>query len=128
LRALALANGRFETLWQEVHDDIEAVLAGRNDVTHIAKRWANDEFFDRLSCVDHWLSGRIRTAIVGNADPITGTLLPSGAAQLNISRLYGCLDRVRALHRQLSRTALQRELAADSMLVDLLEAMSGRRN
>jgi DNA polymerase-3 subunit delta' len=128
LRALALANGGFETLWQEVHDDIEAVLSGRNDVTHIAKRWANHEFLDRLSCVDHWLSDRIRAAIVGNADPITRTPLPSGAAQLNISRLYGCLDRVRALQRRLSRTALQRELAADSLLVDLLEAMSVRHN
>jgi DNA polymerase-3 subunit delta' len=128
LRALALANGRFEALWQEVHDDIEALLAGRNDVTHIAKRWANNEFLDRLSCVDHWLCDRIRTSIVGNANPITGTLLPSGAPQLNISRLYGCLDRVRALHGQLSRTALHRELAADSILVDLLEAMSVRRN
>jgi hypothetical protein len=36
------------------------------------------------------------------------------------------LDRVRALQAQLTRTALQRELAADTLLVDLLEALSGR--
>jgi DNA polymerase-3 subunit delta' len=128
LRALAMAEGRYETLWQEVHDDIEALLAGRHDVTHIAKRWVNDDFLDRLSCVDHWLCDRIRKAIVGSADPITGTHLPSDAGQLNISRLYGCLDRLRALQAQLARTALQRELAADSMLIDLLEALNVRRN
>jgi DNA polymerase-3 subunit delta' len=127
LRALAMADGRYETLWQEVHDDIEALIAGRHDVTHIAKRWANEDFLDRLSCVDHWLSDRIRASIVGSADPITGTRLPSDVRQLNISRLYGCLDRLRALQGQLTRTALQRELAADSMLIDFLEALNVRR-
>jgi hypothetical protein len=68
----------------------------------------------------------VRLAIVGTADPITSTPLPTDARQLNISRLYGCLDRVRALQAQLTRTALQRELAADALLVDLLEALSGR--
>jgi DNA polymerase-3 subunit delta' len=128
LRALALADGRYESLWQEVHDDIDALLSGQHDVTHIAKRWANEDFIDRLSCVDHWLSDCIRTAIVGSADRITRTPLPSAAGQLNISRLYGCLDRVRLLRGQLTRTSLQRELAADALLIDLLEAWNARRN
>jgi hypothetical protein len=126
LRALALADGRVESLWQEVSSDIEALTAGGQDVTHIAKRWVSEDFVDRLNCVDHWLSDRVRAAIVGTADPITRTPLPIGARQLNISRLYGCLDRVRALQAQLSRTALQRELAADALLVDLLEALNVR--
>jgi DNA polymerase-3 subunit delta' len=126
LRALALADGRFETLWQEVTNDITTLTAGGQDVTHIAKRWAEKDFIDRLICVDHWIGSRVRVAIAGTADPITGTPLPTGARQLNISRLYGCLDRVRALQAQLTRTALQRELAADTLLVDLFEALSGR--
>ena len=126
LRALALADGQFETLWQEVASDIASLTAGGQDVTHIAKRWVAANFVDRLSCVDHWIGNRVRSAIVGTADPITGTPLPTDARQLNISRLYGCLDRVRALQAQLTRTALQRELAADALLVDLLEALSGR--
>ncbi len=128
LRAVALADGRYESLWQEVCGDIEAFTSGSQDVTHIAKRWADDDLPDRLSCVDHWLSGRVRAAITGTADPITSALLPSGSGQLNISRLYACLDRVRALQAQLTRTALQRELSVDAMLVDLLEAVSTRRN
>ena len=128
LRALTLADGRFDTLWQEVSNDIGSLTTGRQDVTHIAKRWVDEDFADRLSCVDHWLSDRVRAGIIGTADPITGMPLPSGAAQLNISRLYGCLDRVRALQAQLTRTALQRELAADALLVDLLEALIPRRN
>jgi DNA polymerase-3 subunit delta' len=126
LRALALADGRFESLWLEVSSDIEGLTAGGQDVTHIAKRWASEDFVDRLNCVDHWLSDRVRVAIAGTADPITRTPLPIGARQLNISRLYGCLDRLRALRAQLSRTALQRELAADALLVDLLEALNVR--
>ena len=126
LRALALADGRFETLWEEVSGDIATLTSGGQDVTHIAKRWVADDFIDRLNCVDHWLSDRVRAAIVGTADPITRTPLPIDARQLNISRLYGCLDRLRALQAQLSRTALQRELAADALLVDLLEALNAR--
>jgi DNA polymerase-3 subunit delta' len=126
LRALALADGRFETLWEEVANDIATLTTGGQDVTHIAKRWVANDFVDRLSCVDHWIGNRVRVAIVGTADPITGTPLPTDARQLNISRLYGCLDRVRALQAQLTRTALQRELAADALLVDLLEALSAR--
>lgn len=127
LRALDLAD-RFSALWQEVNDDMVALTSARLDVTQIAKRWANDDLIDRLSCLDHWIADRIRFAIVGTADSFTGTPLPSGVEQLNISRLYGCLDRLRALQAQLTRTALQRELAADALLVELLEALSVRRN
>ena len=123
-----MVDGRYETLASEIGEDIEALVAGRQDVTHIAKRWVADNFTDRLQCVDRWLCTRLRATIAGTADPITSALLPSGSGQLNISRLYGCLDRVRALQAQLTRTALQRELAADAMLVDLLEALSVRRN
>jgi DNA polymerase-3 subunit delta' len=128
LRALAMANGDYESLSHAVSEDIEALLASRQDVTHIAKRWADERLGDRLGCVDRWLCARLRAAILGTADPITRGLLPSGAEQLNISRLYSCLDRVRALQAQLTRTALQRELAVDAVLVDLLDALSTRRH
>jgi DNA polymerase III subunit delta' len=127
LRALEMVE-RFSNLWHEVNDDIAALISAKLDVTQIAKRWANDDLVDRLDCLDHWLGDRIRFAIVGTADSFTGTPLPSGVEQLNISRLYGCLDRLRALQTQLRRTALQRELAAAALLVELLEALSARRN
>jgi hypothetical protein len=42
---------------------------------------------------------------------------------LNISGLYGMVDRARALKAQLARTALQRELAVESWLIALLEVL-----
>jgi DNA polymerase-3 subunit delta' len=124
-RALDLAD-TFGDLWSELNEDIAALASGERDVTQIAKRWANDDFIDRLSCLDHWITTRIRRAIAGTADSFTSTPLPIKPEQLNISRLYGCLDRVRALQAQLSRTALQRELAADALLVELLDALNVR--
>jgi len=126
LRALAMANGEYEALWNEVTADIAAALAGKHDVTQIAKRWGNESLPERLTCVDRWLSTHIRSGITGTAEPITSTPLPSAAQELNINRLYACLDRVRALQATLNRTALQRELAVDALLVDLLEAFAPR--
>jgi len=128
LRALALADGQFQALWEAVTQDIASLLAGKEDVTHIAKRWADEQLVDRLTCVDHWITETLRAAIVGTDDPITRTPLPINGLQLNISRpqsrLWASLDRLRALQAQLSKTALQRELAVDSLLIDLLDAMS----
>ena len=126
LRALAMADGQYEALWNEVTGDIAAALAGKHDVTQIAKNWSKESLPERLTCVDRWLSARIRTAIAGTAEPITSTPLPSDAQELNINRLYACLDRVRALQATLHRTALQRELAVDALLVDLLDAFAPR--
>jgi hypothetical protein len=103
------------------------LTGGRQDVTHIAKRWVDDDLSDRLICLDHWISTQVRQTITQTADPITSKPLPSGPGELNISRLYACLDRVRALQAQLTRTALQRELAADAILVDVLESLAPRR-
>jgi DNA polymerase-3 subunit delta' len=126
LRALAMLEEQ-QALWTELKQDIDALLAGRHDVTQIAKRWGDESLNERIVLLDRWLADTIRQRIAQTDDPITGTPLPSTAGQLNISRLYACLDRARALRAQLSRTALQRELAADMLLIDLSEALSARR-
>lgn len=128
LRALEFAQGGFETLWQQVHDDLDSLVSGNQDVTQIAKRWADEALADRLTCLDHRLAAHLRSRITGNDDPITSMPLPRSAAQLNISRLYNCLDRVRELKMQLTRTALQRELAVDGVLISLLETLVAARN
>jgi DNA polymerase-3 subunit delta' len=78
---------------------------------------------DRLLCLDHWLMQRIRTALGQSDEFVTSTVLPSSSLALNISRLFASLDRVRELKAALSRTALQRELALEAVLLSILEAL-----
>jgi DNA polymerase-3 subunit delta' len=126
LRALALSQGQYATLARELDTDLATLFGGKLDVTHIAKRWSGDDLPDRLAHLDAWLCTKLRQGIIGIDDPITGTPLPSAAPQLNISRLYTCLDKTRALAVQLTRTALQRELALAALLIELMDAYAGR--
>ncbi len=127
LRALDLAKGRYTTLSGEVGTAFEALFSGKADVTQIAKQWNDDDLIDRLLCVDHWIERKIRAAVGQSDDLVTGMVLPSGAPTLNISRLFVCLDRVRELKATLARTALQRELAIEALLLALLETFGARR-
>ena len=128
LRALELAEGRYSALWGEVASGLEALFAGRMDVTQLAKQWSGDDIADRLLCLDHWLMQAIRTALDPSLQQtdefVTRMLLPSDAQALNISRLFVCLDRVRELKAALGRTALQRELALESVLLNLIETFA----
>ena len=91
----------------------------------------SDALIDRLVWLDLWLSSLARTAIAGTDDRITfpggPAHLPSPSRPLNISALYSMVDRTRALKAQLARTALQRELAVESWLIGLLEALAPSR-
>lgn len=127
LRALDLAKGRYSTLSGEVRTGLEALFAGKADVTQIAKHWNDDDLIDRLLCVDHWIEQKIRLAVGQTADLVTGTVLPSGAPTLNISRMFVCLDRVRELRAVLARTALNKELAVEAILLAMLETFVARR-
>jgi DNA polymerase-3 subunit delta' len=126
LRALALAEGRYSTLWGEMTAALEALLSQRADVTQIAKQWAKDDMPDRLLCLDHWLMQRIRSSLGQTDEFVTSMVLPREAPALNISRVFVCLDRVRELKAALSRTALQRELALESVLLTILETFAIR--
>jgi hypothetical protein len=50
--------------------------------------------------------------------------LPKQAAPLNITALYAFVDRVRELKALLERTALQRELAVEVLLMDFINTFS----
>jgi DNA polymerase-3 subunit delta' len=127
LRAVDYADGRFDALDEDMQGGLAALFSGRADVTQVAAAWAKDAVPDRLTWLDLWLSSLARAAITGNADLITfptrGVHLPSLPRTLNISSVYGMVDRVRALKAQLARTALQRELALESWLVALLQSL-----
>jgi DNA polymerase-3 subunit delta' len=128
LRAIDYAEGRFETLNQDMQRSLSELLSGQNDVTQVAAAWAKDGLPDRLTWLDLWLTSAARGAIVGSADLITfptrSAHLPSLPHTLNISGVYSMVDRVRALKAQLARTALQRELALESWLVALIQCLA----
>lgn len=127
LRALAYADGRFESLSQHMQKSLRELLAGDADVTQVAAEWEKDALIDRLVWLDLWLTSLARTGIAGTDDRVTFPAgpahLPSPSRPLNISALYSMVDRTRALKAQLARTALQRELAVESWLIALLNAL-----
>lgn len=128
LRALAYADGRFDALNQHMQKSLRDLLAGDADVTQVAAEWEKDALIDRLVWLDLWLSSLARAGIAGTDDRVTfpggPAHLPSPSRPLNISALYSMVDRTRALKAQLARTALQRELAVESWLIALLEALA----
>lgn len=128
LRAIEYANGRFETLDREMQRALRELLAGETDVTQVASAWAKEGLPDRLTWLDLWLTSAARGALAGSADLVTfppGPMpLPRGTGALNISGLYEVVDRLRALKAQLTRTALQRELALESWLIALLQCLA----
>ncbi|HEY4368541.1 MAG TPA: DNA polymerase III subunit delta' [Steroidobacteraceae bacterium] len=129
LRALEFANGRFAELDADMQRSLGELLSGRSDVTQVASEWAKDALVERLVWLDLWLMSIARGAIGGSADLVTfparSAHLPSLPQALNISDIYSMVDRARTLKAQLSRTALQRELAVESWLVYLLQAVAG---
>jgi DNA polymerase III subunit delta' len=130
LRALAYADGRFDALNEHMQKSLGALLAGQADVTQVAAEWEKDALIDRLTWLDLWLSSLARGALAGTADLVTfpgrSTHLPSASRPLNISGVYSMVDRARALKSQLTRTALQRELAVESWLIALVEVLAPR--
>lgn len=130
LRALAYADGRFDTLNEHMQKSLGALLAGQADVTQVAAEWEKDGLIERLTWLDLWLTALARAALAGNADLITfpgrSAHLPSPAGPLNISGVYSIVERARALKAQLARTALQRELAVESWLIALLDVLAPR--
>lgn len=135
LRALDFARGgRFDALNERMQKSLGELLSGRSDVTQLAAEWdtkdAKPQLPDRLTWLDLWLTSVARAAIGGSADlftfPARSAHLPSLPGALNISALYAVVDQVRALKSQLTRTALQRELAIESLLHSVLQVLGPR--
>ncbi|HEY6641917.1 DNA polymerase III subunit delta' [Povalibacter sp.] len=131
LRAREFADGRFSSLDSDMQGALGALVAGRVDVTHVAAEWTKKnelpELPNRLTWLDLWLTSVARMGIGGTADlftfPARSAHLPSLPATLNISAIYGVVDQIRALKAQLARTALQRELAMESLLIAVLQVI-----
>jgi len=130
LRALEVHDA-FVSLDEEMRSSMTDLLAGRADVTRVAQFWAKEAMPDRLTWLDLWLMSLAREAVAGTGDLVTfpgqPVPLPTSANVLNISHLYRLADRIRELKSQLLRTALNRDLAAEMLLAELLTVFTRRQ-
>lgn len=126
LRALDYAQGRFEALRQSMEPGLRLLTEGGSDVTQIAQNWGDEQLPERLTWLDSWIAARIRQEIFRNADPVTRESLQGAPQVLNISALFQTLDKIRTLKAQLRRTALQRELALETVLLMMQRALNAR--
>ncbi len=127
-KALDYADGRFAALCEQMHTGLQGLLGGRVDIPQLATEWEKEGLIDRLVWLDLWLTSLCREALAGNAERVTfpssAAHLPRPASPLNITAVYRVVDRVRELKAQLAKTALQRELAIESLLIALLDALT----
>ena len=127
LRVMSYLQGSFEAMQRGMTPEL-ASLTPATDVTQLAQEWADDQLNERLNWLDFWLTQRIRHEILGNDDPVTLNVrqpsLHGGGQVLNISALFQALDKLRELKARLRRTALQKELAVESVLLVLQRALS----
>lgn len=127
LAALAVADGEFADLDRRMRHSLEELLAGRVDVSTLASGWTAD-LEARLRWLEFWCAARIRARFAESADQVTlrsgAAPLPTEHRALNISSLYGLLDAIRELRLAMSRTALQKELAIESLLIHLVRSLA----
>lgn len=125
--ALALADGAYAELDQRMRAGLNALLAGQTDLSALASDWAARDLDARLQWLESWCAREIRQRFCGIADQVTlaggAAPLPTPAPALNISGLYGLLDAIRELRMVLTRTALQKELAVESLLIRLMRCI-----
>jgi DNA polymerase-3 subunit delta' len=128
LKALAYADGSFDKLNQQMQASWSDLLAGKADVMEVAKFWADEVLPERLRWLDVTLCSLARGAVTGSAELVTFPArpvpLPKTGRALNISAVYGLVDQIRELKAQLARTALQRELALEVLLMACLQTLA----
>jgi len=105
----------------EVRRGLEEAAAGGGDPVAMAERWARSELPLRLSCVENWLTERIRGRLGGGGDftKVRPGAHPRGAAEsLDLRQLFGLLDTVRELKSSFD-VPINRGLALESLLRSL---------
>jgi DNA polymerase-3 subunit delta' len=105
----------------EVRRGLEEALAGGGDPVATAERWARSELPLRLTCVENWLTERIRAGIGGGAlftEVRAGTHSRGHAESLDLRQLFGFLDAVRELKSSFD-APINRGLALESLLRSL---------
>lgn len=133
LKALSYADGRFDELQQSMPPAIQSLLSAQVDVTQVMRAWNDPRLPERLLWLDWWLCRLLRQKIAGSVEQVTSMTpnadivgLPSQRHPLNISGVYSLLDRLRELKAQLARTALQKELALETLLIGIVQVFDQR--
>jgi len=117
LRALDLEATGFAELDREMLSAVQALAAKQLDIAGTAERWSKNALERRLMWLDVWLTRQIRGELTGEPP------LPSNARGMNIRALYGLLDRVRELRRELA-TSLNMQLASEVLLLRAESALA----
>jgi DNA polymerase-3 subunit delta' len=105
----------------EVRRGLEEALAGGGDPVATAERWARSELPLRLTCVENWITERIRARIGGGAlftEVRAGTHPRGHAESLDLRQLFALLDAIRELKSSFD-APINRGLALESLLRSL---------
>jgi DNA polymerase III subunit delta' len=128
LKALALAP-HFAGLEEQMAELLDAFMDRRIEVTRAAADMQGDGLPTRLDWLEAWLAAAIQAATgVVNENPLTfrtGSHLQRAAAELNITKAFQVLDRLREA-RSLLETSVSAPLVVESLLLELRAAASVR--
>ena len=105
----------------EVRRGLEEAAAGGGDPVATAERWARSELPLRLTCVENWLTERIRGQAGGGPlfTEVRAGAHPRGAGEaLDLRQLFGLLDAVWELKSSFD-APINRGLALESLLRSL---------
>jgi DNA polymerase-3 subunit delta' len=105
----------------EVRRGLEEAAAGEGDPVATAERWARSELPLRLTCVENWLTERIRGRMVGGplfTEVRAGAHPPGPAEALDLHQLFELLDAIRELKSSFD-APINRGLALESLLRSL---------
>jgi DNA polymerase-3 subunit delta' len=102
----------------EVRRELEEALTGGGDPVATAERWARSELPLRLTCVENWLTERIRGQVGAGSlftEVRAGAHSGGQGESLDLRQLFGLLDALRELKSSLD-APINRGLAVESLL------------
>jgi DNA polymerase-3 subunit delta' len=127
LTAIELAP-HYASLEGQMSGLLEALLAGRSEVTATAADMMGDGLPVRLDWLESWLGQVIRGRLLPSGTQLTvrgGAVLQRAAAEVNISAAFRTVDRLREVRRLLEGSAAP-QLLVEALLVEFT-ASFGRR-
>jgi DNA polymerase-3 subunit delta' len=119
-RALELAP-HAAALDAQMSELLESYFAGRRDVTATAEEMLGEGLPVRLDWLESWLGDVARRRLLADAKPVTlptGTVLQRVGTEVNITALFGLVDRLRETKRLLDGSVAG-QLLVEAWLVEL---------